>query len=514
MNDAAHAEQSAPAGSAGSGSSHPPLRRSRRHKVVGGVCGGLGRQWDLDPVIFRVVLAVLSVGGLGLIVYGFAWLLIPLDGEEENEARRLLSGRVEGSALTALLFALVGCGLFLTSLSKGSMMSFAIMVTLAVAGSAYWSRRRRIVEAEGPEAMDTATAQAVADAPPETKAPPVPTGPSWWRAQRSGESAGPGYLWGPDTTPLPLDLSYRTVHGADTTGAPAPHAARADADRLAGRSGPPDGATPAGAPRRSRREGRPIGGWTFLFALLAGAGTALAVSRHDGLTPALQAGLACTLLIFGLGLVLSAWYGRTGGGTVFMVVLMSLLLAGATTLPGNLTAQWQNQTWFPTTAAAVRPHYELGTGEGQLDLTGLPFKADRTVHTGVDVGAGLLRVTLPHGVTARLHLSLGLGDIQLPGEPPQDVDLVASRERTVDLPADGLKKGERPHGSVVLNLDLGAGQLAVERAAPGTTPATFTTSAAALPAADLPAADLPASDLPAPTAPATPTAPTPQGAPR
>ncbi|MGA5565668.1 PspC domain-containing protein [Streptomyces platensis] len=479
MNDAAHIEESASAGAAGP-APHPPLRRSRRHKVIGGVCGGLGRQWDLDPVIFRVVLAVLSVGGLGLIAYGFAWLLIPLDGEEQNEGRRLLSGRVEGPALTALLFALVGCGLFLTTLAKGSMMSFAIMLTLAVAGSAYWSRRRRLVEAEGPQAMDPATAQAVADAPPETKAPPVPASPSWWRAQR-GEAAGPGYLWGPDTTPLPLDLSYRGEHGAAT--APYGHDGCSDAGRP---PAPPTGAPPA--PRRGRRAGRPIGGWTFLLALFAGGGTAVAVSRHDSLVPSLQAGLACALVVFGLGLVLGAWYGRTGGGTVFMVVLTALLLAGATTLPDNITTHWQKLTWAPTALDAVRPRYELGSGEGELDLTGLPLKAGRTVHTGADVGAGRLQVTLPHGVTARLHISLGLGDIQLPGESPHDVDLTGG-QRTVDLPADGLKKGEKPRGSVELNVALGAGQVAVTRAEPA-----------------------PAPLAPAPQAPVTPTAPTPQGA--
>lgn len=41
----------------------PPLRRSRGSKVVGGVCGGLGRYFDLDPVIFRVVIGVLAVPG-------------------------------------------------------------------------------------------------------------------------------------------------------------------------------------------------------------------------------------------------------------------------------------------------------------------------------------------------------------------------------------------------------------------------------------------------------------------
>ncbi|MGW2009164.1 PspC domain-containing protein [Streptomyces sp. G7(2002)] len=476
MNDAAHVEESAPSDPAGSAPSHPPLRRSRRHKVIGGVCGGLGRQWDLDPVIFRVVLAVLSVGGLGLIAYGFAWLLIPLDGEDENEGRRLLSGRVEGPALTALLLALIGCGLFLTTLAKGSMMSFAIMLTLAAAGSAHWSRRRRQVEAEGPQARDTATAQAVADAPPETKAPPVPAGPSWWRAQR-GEAAGPGYLWGPDTTPLPLDITYRAEHGVAT--APYGHDGRSDAGRPPGAPVPPGGAPPARDPRRGRRSGRPIGGWTFLLALLAGCGTALAVSRHDGPVPALQAGLACALVVFGLGLVLSAWFGRTGGGTVFMVVLTALLLAGATTLPDNLTAQWQKRTWSPTTLSAVQPQYELGSGEGELDLTALPLKAGSTVRTGAEVGAGRLQVTLPHGVTARLHISLGLGDVQLPGESPHDVDLTAGGQRTVTLPADGLKKGEKPRGSVELNLELGAGQVAVERAAPApAAPAAPTTQGA------------------------------------
>src|SRR5262249_9184973 len=44
------------------------LTRSRRMKVVGGVCGGLGRYFGIDPVIFRVVLGLLALtGGVGLI---------------------------------------------------------------------------------------------------------------------------------------------------------------------------------------------------------------------------------------------------------------------------------------------------------------------------------------------------------------------------------------------------------------------------------------------------------------
>ncbi|MFF4602076.1 PspC domain-containing protein [Streptomyces sp. NPDC001339] len=498
MNEAASVDESAPSGPAGSAPPHAPLRRSRRNKVLGGVCGGLGRQWDLDPVIFRIVLAVLAVGGIGLIVYGFAWLLIPLDGEDENEGRRLLSGRVEGSALTALLFALVGCGLFLTTLGKGSMMSFAIMLGLAVAGSAYWSHRRREAKAQGPDAMDAATAQAVADAPPETKAPPAPVSPSWWRGPHSRETAGRAYLWGPDTTSLPLDITYRFEHGAAPAAAPGPpHGWRhTGPERPPGV--PPHGARPVGAPPSRRRGGRPLGGWTFLLALLIGAGTAVAVSGHDALASSLQAGLAAALVVFGLGLVLSAWFGRTGGGTVFMVVLTAALLAGATVLPENLTANWQRHTWAPTSLAAVQPHYELGSGEGRLDLSELPLTNGRTLHTGASVGAGRLWVTLPRGVTARLHISLGFGDIQLPGESPDNVDLTTGgRDETVTLPADGLKKGEKPRGTLDLDLHVGAGQVSIERAVPAPVPSPTP------------------SPTPSSTPPSTPpTAPTRQGAPQ
>lgn len=123
----------------------------------------------MDPVIFRITLTVLSAtGGIGLIFYGFAWLLVPYDDEDENEVRKLLTGRVDGQALTGVLFALVGCGVFLTMLSNTSVLTFAVVLSLLLAGAGYWSRNR------GTPDPDPLSAQAVADAPPEAQAPPVP----------------------------------------------------------------------------------------------------------------------------------------------------------------------------------------------------------------------------------------------------------------------------------------------------------------------------------------------------
>jgi phage shock protein C len=54
------------------------LYRSRTIRVLGGVCGGLGVYLKVDPVLLRVLWAVTFIfGGLGLLAYLIAWLIIP-----------------------------------------------------------------------------------------------------------------------------------------------------------------------------------------------------------------------------------------------------------------------------------------------------------------------------------------------------------------------------------------------------------------------------------------------------
>lgn len=54
------------------------LYRSYTDKMLGGVCGGLGEYFDIDPVIIRVlfVIAVLFGGG-GILAYIILWIVIP-----------------------------------------------------------------------------------------------------------------------------------------------------------------------------------------------------------------------------------------------------------------------------------------------------------------------------------------------------------------------------------------------------------------------------------------------------
>ncbi|MFD4503375.1 PspC domain-containing protein [Streptomyces sp. NPDC058457] len=433
------------AGAAGTGAeavgaASPRFRRDRRHKMIAGVCAGLGRHTDLDPVIFRITLAVLAAtGGIGLLFYGFAWLFVPYEDDEENEVRKLLTGRVDGQALAAVLFALVGCGVLLSMIGNGQVLAFAVVLSLLLAGAGYWSRRR------GAPDPDPLSAQAVADAPPEAQAPPVQISyPSWWRdpiVKDGTHVGGTGYLWGPgdargrDAPGPDFRLSTPWVHGQDTG---------------AGQSPPPK-------PRGPRW----IGGWIFLFALVAGSlGTGLTWDTHP-LGTSLQTGLACTLIVFGLGTALSSFLGRTGAGSLFLALLTAALLAVATALPSDISTHWTRMSWTPATAAEVSPAYDLGTGVATLDLTHIRIAEGRTVSTSAEVGAGQLKIVVPADATVRMSIDVGVGDIQLPGDDKKDVDVEPGKHKDVTLPPTS---GAKNAGTLDLDLQVGAGQVEVTRA--------------------------------------------------
>ncbi|WP_206306460.1 PspC domain-containing protein [Streptomyces malaysiense] len=422
------------------------FRRGRRYKMIAGVCAGLGQQADMDPVIFRITLAVLSAtGGIGLIFYGFVWLLVPYEDEEENELRKLLTGRVDGQALAAVLFALVGCGTFLTMLRNGGALAFAAVLSLMLAGAGYWSRRR------GAPDPDPLAAQAAADAPPEAQAPPVAiTFPSWWRdpiVKDGTHVGGTGYLWGPGDARM-RDGDLLSVVDVRIA-APWTHPGAARQPR---HPAPPK-------PRGPRW----IGGPVFLLAVLAG-GLGSGLTWHTRtLGASLQTGLACALAVFGLGIAVSSFLGRTGAGTVFLAIVTAALLGGAAAMPRDITTRWRETSWTPGAAAQVRPAYELGTGRGTLDLTRVHPAEGRTVGTDAHIGAGLLKVIVPADATVRLNIDVGVGDIKLPGGNGKDVDVRPRRHRDVTLaPVKGGKDG----GTLDLTLGVGAGEVEVNRAAP------------------------------------------------
>ena len=56
------------------------LRRSRKDKMIAGVCGGLAEWMDWDPTVVRlayVLVSILSAAFPGLLVYLILWLVTP-----------------------------------------------------------------------------------------------------------------------------------------------------------------------------------------------------------------------------------------------------------------------------------------------------------------------------------------------------------------------------------------------------------------------------------------------------
>jgi len=55
------------------------LRRSRRNRIIAGICGGLGEFFGLNAFWFRLLFLILLIpGGFpGLIPYLILWIIIP-----------------------------------------------------------------------------------------------------------------------------------------------------------------------------------------------------------------------------------------------------------------------------------------------------------------------------------------------------------------------------------------------------------------------------------------------------
>ena len=56
------------------------LFRSVDNRMLCGVCGGIGNYFNIDPTLIRLVWALASLSGGGLLVYIIAAIIIP----EEN----------------------------------------------------------------------------------------------------------------------------------------------------------------------------------------------------------------------------------------------------------------------------------------------------------------------------------------------------------------------------------------------------------------------------------------------
>jgi signal transduction histidine kinase len=135
-----------------------PLRRDHAHRLVGGVCAGIGRHLGIDPLIVRIVfVAAATAGGVGILLYALAWVLVPIDdsvpeGPAAAWARRLPRGR--GAIEVAVGVGLVTLAFLLTMRALGIWFSDVIVwpvVLLAAGAGLLWRQSLRPTPVESPE---------------------------------------------------------------------------------------------------------------------------------------------------------------------------------------------------------------------------------------------------------------------------------------------------------------------------------------------------------------------------
>lgn len=58
------------------------LYRSKKDKIIAGICGGIGQYFEIDANLVRVIAAVVCLTPPGILAYIIAWLIIPQNPED------------------------------------------------------------------------------------------------------------------------------------------------------------------------------------------------------------------------------------------------------------------------------------------------------------------------------------------------------------------------------------------------------------------------------------------------
>lgn len=152
----------------------PPRRLTRANdgRWLGGVAAGLGRYFDVNPLVYRIAFAALAfVGGTGILLYVAAWLVMPAEDRDDSIAVETLR---ENRDRPWLLLGVGLLGFFaLLALSEGHFWPGADNIWLAAllgGGALLWWHLGRAdpAVAPAPPAVpgDATQPTAVAPSPP------------------------------------------------------------------------------------------------------------------------------------------------------------------------------------------------------------------------------------------------------------------------------------------------------------------------------------------------------------
>lgn len=70
------------------------LARNREGQIVAGVCSGLGDYLKVDANVVRLAFAVATIfGGLGILIYLIAWVILPEEDQDTSIAESWVNKR-------------------------------------------------------------------------------------------------------------------------------------------------------------------------------------------------------------------------------------------------------------------------------------------------------------------------------------------------------------------------------------------------------------------------------------
>lgn len=345
----------------------PELRRERADRMVAGVCGGLARHWNLDPLLLRLgmVVAAVATGGSAALGYIALWLLLPEVGDD-----RPLPAPIRDWS-PGKLVAVVGIGVVLVSIATPGHGAVGI---LPVAALAWWFLHSRSASRPGP--------------PPGHPNPPDAAHPPASPALEPPAPEPPQPLW-----------------------TPPPAANRATIPVPPQRPIPPP---PIPAPRPRPRV------WPRVLVLCLAGWAALTCLAVAGIGVPPLAWWSVTLLALGIALVASGRHTRRPWALLPVAIVVALCTAGLLTerLSPEMPAPAGVVSY--TRASAMPPNSTLPVGSHTLDLSDL--EVDRSLEREVTLQMGQLTVRLPDDANVVVSSNVGLGTVQAPDGTQTTVD--------------------------------------------------------------------------------------------
>lgn len=391
----------------------PERRLSRRPegKVIAGVCTGLAEYLAVDVVVVRIafVLTAIFGGGLGVLAYIVAWLVMPLAPEGQPAAPRAprddaSTGRWIGIGAIAL-----GAIVLFNNVwdFRGGIFWGLLLIGIGVA---LWGRE--LTRPNPPTGSADVPQPPVPPAPPESSL--AATAPV-----RSTQPVPPV----PPAPPVPVPPV------------------------------PPAGAAPtAPAPSPARTEPSVLGRAVVGAAALA-VGIALLLGNTTSLDVSPKAIVAVLLLIVGGGLIVGSRWGRARWLIVPGLVLTALLALLAVLPDWRLDDGAGERLYRPDDLAELRSSYRLGAGELRLDLSELDLDGSQ-VDVAARVGFGELAVIVPDDVRVVATARASVGEVDLFGRTQGGLGRVG--ETVVD--------GDEDEGTIRLVARVGFGEITLRRA--------------------------------------------------